>query len=77
MHQKGQDLYNRFFLASLELPTGALEFSQRLARAKELMDCLKQSSVGPIATNLAESLLALGLDGAVMDAQFDVCPSLS
>ena len=47
----------------------------RLARAKELMDSLKRSSVGPIATSLAETLVALGLEANMMEAQIDVSES--
>jgi len=81
----GQETYNNFILASVQLPTGLqqqangaagpllnLEYSARLSMAKTLMDGLKKSSVGPIAGKLAEGLMAVGLDGLVVDTNMQV-----
>jgi hypothetical protein len=42
------------------------------SQAKTLMDGLKKSSVGPIAGKLAEGLMAVGLDGLVVDTNMQV-----
>eukprot|EP00656_Telonema_subtile_P054962 TRINITY_DN834_c0_g1_i5.p1 TRINITY_DN834_c0_g1~~TRINITY_DN834_c0_g1_i5.p1 ORF type:complete len:168 (-),score=49.15 TRINITY_DN834_c0_g1_i5:152-655(-) len=66
----GAETYNNFMLASVQLPTGVQpvdQYTARLQQGKALMDSLKSSSVAPIATGLAQILLALGLDAPAVD----------